>query len=524
MAVDRVKARSIAEMADNLGDYKRKRDFQQTPEPAGGDAAQDGARFVIQQHDATNLHWDLRLEREGVLASWALPRGVPGHPDENRLAVRTEDHPLEYLEFHGEIPKGSYGAGTMEIWDSGTYACEKFRDDEVIVVLDGERVQGRYALIRTKGKNWLIHRMDPPSDPGAEPMPERIEPMKASTGKLPRDDGAYGYEIKWDGVRAVVHLDRGHVAVFGRSGADFTSRYPELRDLARAAGSQRMILDGEVVAFDKQGRPSFQALQSRMHLASDSAVKRKMRELPVTYVIFDLLWLDGHSTLSLTYEDRRRLLESLELEGPRWRTPAYRAGDGEALLEASKAQGMEGIVAKRLDCPYEPGRRASGWIKVKNVTSQELVIGGWTPGEGGRGGQPGRAVRRGPRRRRTAGLRGQGGHRLHREHAGPAEARAGAAAPRHEPVRRPPASEGDGVRGAAAGGGRRVPRVDPDRARCGRPRSRACATTWTPTRWSVSRKFPFAGKVEWPRTGNFVVLCHVRSGAVRSASGWSTSR
>jgi bifunctional non-homologous end joining protein LigD len=139
------------------------------------------------------------------------------------------------------------------------------------------------------------------------------------------------------------------------------------------------------VAFDRQGRPSFQALQSRMHLASESAVRRKVKELPVTYVIFDLLWLDGHSTLALTYEDRRRLLESLELEGPRWRTPAYRAGDGEALLEASKAQGIEGIVAKRLDCPYEPGRRASGWIKVKNVTSQELVIGGWTPGEGGRG-------------------------------------------------------------------------------------------------------------------------------------------
>ena len=340
---------------------------------------------MIQQHDATNLHWDLRLEHDGALASWALPRGVPGHPDENRLAVRTEDHPLEYLEFHGEIPKGSYGAGTMEIWDRGTYASEKFRDDEVIVVLEGERVQGRYALIQTKGKNWLIHRMDPPADPGAEPMPDRIEPMKATTGTLPRDDSKYGYEIKWDGVRAVVHLDRGHVAAFGRSGADFTSRYPELRQLARAAGAQRMILDGEVVAFDKEGRPSFQALQSRMHLASESAVRRKVRELPVTYVIFDLLWLDGHSTLSLTYEDRRRLLESLELEGPRWRTPAYRAGDGEALLEASKAQGIEGIVAKRLDCPYEPGRRASGWIKVKNVTSQEFVIGGWTPGEGGRG-------------------------------------------------------------------------------------------------------------------------------------------
>ena len=376
-------------MAEKLDKYKRKRDFGQTSEPVGGEAAEVGGRFVVQQHDARRLHWDLRLERDGVLSSWALPRGVPGHPDENRLAVRTEDHPLEYLDFHGEIPKGSYGAGTMDIWDRGTYACEKFRENEVIVVLDGERVQGRYALIHTKGKDWLIHRMDPPADPAAEPMPARIEPMKARTGGLPRDDGAFGYEIKWDGVRAVVHLDAGHVEAFGRSGADFTPRYPELRELARAVGAQRMILDGEVVAFDPEGRPSFQGLQSRMHLASDSAVKRKMRQVPATYVIFDLLWLDGHSTLSLAYEERRRLLESLELDGPTWRTPAYRAGDGAALLEASRAQGLEGIMAKRLDCPYNPGRRASGWIKVKNVASQELVIGGWTPGEGGRSGRLG---------------------------------------------------------------------------------------------------------------------------------------
>ena len=371
-------------MADKLGSYKQKRDFEETPEPAGDESAEEGARFVIQQHDARRLHWDLRLEREGVLASWALPRGVPNHPDENRLAVRTEDHPLEYLEFHGEIPKGSYGAGTMEIWDRGTYSCEKFRDNEVIVVLTGERVQGRYALIHTRDKDWLIHRMDPPADPAAEPMPKRIEPMRARSGKLPRDEENWGYEVKWDGVRAVVHLDGGHVEAFGRSGADFTSRYPELRELGRAVGSQRMILDGEIVAFDEGGRPSFQGLQSRMHLASDSAVRRKVREVPVTYVIFDLLWLDGHPTLALGYQDRRSLLESLELEGPRWRTPAYRAGDGAALLEATKGQGIEGIMAKRLDCPYEPGKRASGWVKVKNTASQELVIGGWTPGEGGR--------------------------------------------------------------------------------------------------------------------------------------------
>src|SRR5215211_974759 len=162
-------------MADRLGAYRSKRELAATPEPGG-------RRFVVQEHHARRLHWDLRLEREGVLASWALPRGIPAHPDENRLAVRTEDHPLEYLEFEGEIPKGNYGAGTMAVWDSGTFEAEKFRDDEVIAVFHGDRLRGRYALFRTRGDDWLIHRMDPPEDPGYEPMPDRIKPMLARTG------------------------------------------------------------------------------------------------------------------------------------------------------------------------------------------------------------------------------------------------------------------------------------------------------------------------------------------------------
>ena len=166
-------------MAERLGSYKQKRDFDQTPEPAGETGDGQGDRFVVQQHDATRLHWDLRLERDGVLASWALPRGIPVHPQENRLAVHTEDHPLEYLEFHGDIPEGSYGAGTMRIWDRGTYELHKFREDEVMVTFHGERLEGRYVLFRTGGKNWMIHRMDPPEDPDREPMPEKIEPMLA---------------------------------------------------------------------------------------------------------------------------------------------------------------------------------------------------------------------------------------------------------------------------------------------------------------------------------------------------------
>ena len=372
-------------MAKRLEDYRTKRDFGKTAEPrGGGDTGATEGRFVVQEHNARNLHWDLRLEHDGVLVSWALPRGIPEHPDENRLAVHTEDHPLEYLEFAGEIPKGEYGAGTMEVWDSGTYDAEKFRDNEVIATFQGERFKGRYALFATRGKDWLIHRMDPPEDPSYEPMPDRIEPMLARSGGLPRDEAKWGFEVKWDGIRTVAFADHGHITLQGRNFTDFTPRYPEVRELARELGARRLILDGEIVAFDSEGRPSFERLQSRMHLASDSAVRRRVKDTPVTYVIFDVLYLDGHSTFPLAYEQRREVLEALELEGPAWRAPAYHRGEGKALLAATRELGIEGVVAKRLDSTYLPGQRNSSWVKVKNVNEQDVVIGGWTPGEGGR--------------------------------------------------------------------------------------------------------------------------------------------
>jgi bifunctional non-homologous end joining protein LigD len=378
-------------MGDRLGDYRGKRDFGATPEPAGNAPASEEKlpRFVIQEHHARRLHWDLRLEREGTLASWAVPRGIPVHPKEDRLAVRTEDHPLEYLEFEGEIPKGSYGAGTMDVWDSGTYEVEKFDDREVIAVFHGERVTGRYVLFHTRGDDWMIHRMDPPA-PGVEPMPEPgIEPMAAKLGELPRDDGAYAYEVKWDGIRAIAHVDRGHLDLTGRNGTDFSRRYPELRPLGSALGATRAILDGEIVAFDDSGKPSFERLQTRMHLSTEALARRKAKEVPVVYIIFDLLWLDGYSTLGVAYRDRRRLLSELDLDGPSWRKPAHHEDDGAALLAATAEQGLEGVVAKRLDSLYEPGRRSSAWIKVKNLMRQEVVIGGWAPGEGNREGRLG---------------------------------------------------------------------------------------------------------------------------------------
>jgi bifunctional non-homologous end joining protein LigD len=382
-------------MADRLERYRAKRDPEATPEPPGtGHGAsppERGPRFVVQEHHARRLHWDLRLEHEGTLASWAIPRGIPPGPERNHLAVRTEDHPLEYLEFHGEIPAGQYGAGTMAIWDRGTYEVHKFREDEVMITFHGERVRGRYVLFRTKGDDWMIHRMDPPEDPDREPMPDKLEPMLARTGPLPSDDGSWAYEIKWDGVRAIAFLQGGTLKLQARSGRDVTARYPELRPLAAALAGREVILDGEVVAFDGT-RPSFQKLQSRMHLTSEHAVRRLARDDPVQYIAFDLLYLDGRSLLELRYDERRAALAELELAGPTWQAPAHHVGDGAALLELTRAQQLEGVIAKRLDCPYTPGRRTSGWVKVKNIGSSDVVIGGWLPGEGGRSGRLGALV------------------------------------------------------------------------------------------------------------------------------------
>jgi bifunctional non-homologous end joining protein LigD len=412
------------------------RNFGATSEPAGKRPAKESrrasrrkgkesggkaqARFVVQEHHARSLHWDLRLERDGVLVSWAIPKGIPTDPKRNHLAVHVEDHPLEYIDFAGQIPEGEYGAGTVRIWDRGTYDAEKFRPDEVIASFRGKRLRGKYALFQTGGKNWMIHRMEP-ADPEREPMPERVAPMMARLSELPADDAAWGYEIKWDGVRAILYSEGGRARLTNRNLRDISGRYPEVRALGRALGSQQVALDGEIVALDERGRPSFELLQRRMHVESESGVRRVAKAVPVVYMIFDLIYLDGRSTIGLPYEERRALLEGLELSAPSWQVPAYHRGEGKALLAATKEQDLEGVVAKRLDSPYEPGRRSRWWLKVKNHQRQELVIGAWLPGKGGRAGRIGslavgyydltaaEAKRRGePQRLRYAGNVGTG--------------------------------------------------------------------------------------------------------------------
>jgi bifunctional non-homologous end joining protein LigD len=305
-----------------------------------------------------------------------MDRGV------NRLAVHVEDHPLEYGSFAGRIPDHEYGAGIVKIWDSGTYECSRWSDDEVKVWLHGTRVQGRYGLFRTDGDNWMIHRIEP-APPGWERLPDLVRPMLATPAvELPHGDDEWAYEFKWDGVRAVVYVEGGRVRALSRTDRDVTASYPELRAMGEALGSLQVVLDGEIVVLDESGRPSFEALQPRMNTEAPSRVRRLAETIPITYMIFDLMHLDGHSALAVAYSERRRLLEGLELAGSHWATPPSESGGGEVVLEAASDAGLEGVVAKRLDSIYRPGRRDPSWVKVKNFRTQSVVIGGWATGQG----------------------------------------------------------------------------------------------------------------------------------------------
>ena len=380
-----------------LAEYDAKRNFDATPEPRANDAPEAERestpgrlpRFVVQEHHARALHWDLRLERDGVLASWAVPKGIPVDPKRNHLAVQTEDHPLEYLDFEGTIPAGEYGGGSMGVWDAGTFETHKWGEREVMVTLQGERVHGKYVLFRTRGNQWMIHRMDPPEDPTRSTPPNDLRPMLATLGTKPPTGEGWAWELKWDGIRAIGYVDGGRIRLVTRNGNDVTRRYPELRRLGEALGTRDAVFDGEIVAFDESGRPSFERLQRRMHVDADSTIRRLANEVPVTYVLFDLLWLDGHSTMDEPYAKRRSLLRSLDLAGGSWQAPPHEEGDGSTTIAVSRQFGIEGVVAKRLDSRYEPGRRSPAWVKLKNQQRQEFVVGGWQPGEKGRTGSIG---------------------------------------------------------------------------------------------------------------------------------------
>ncbi|MGV1087718.1 MAG: non-homologous end-joining DNA ligase, partial [Mycobacterium sp.] len=356
--------------SDRLTVYRGKRDAAKTPEPVPSASPVTGHddRFVIQEHRARRLHYDFRLERDGVLVSWAVPKNLPETPAENHLAVHTEDHPLEYATFEGSIPKGEYGAGTVKVWDFGTYEAQKFNvsgdsGGEVIVDLHGGRISGRYALIQTGGDQWLAHRMKEQSP---------YEPMLATLGSVDKLTAAqYSFEGKYDGYRMLLEVDHGRLRLQSRNGRDVTGEYPQLQPLADALAEHHVVLDGEAVALDEHGVPKFEEMQNRA------------RATRIQFWAFDILELDGRSLLRAKYRDRRRVLETFA-EGTPLIVPGLLDGDGPTALAESRERKWEGIVAKRWDSTYQPGRRSAAWIKDKNWNTQEAVIGGWREGTGGR--------------------------------------------------------------------------------------------------------------------------------------------
>ncbi len=364
------------------------RDFGATPEPAPsrrGDE-QERPRFCIQRHDARSLHFDLRLEIDGVLRSWAVPKGVPLRCGPKRLAVQTEDHPLEYLSFEGVIPEGEYGAGRMTVWDAGEYVPGQRSEAEWKVRLEGARIRGHYHLVRTGREGgreeWLLFRSSAGGEGPPDPLPRfrAVHPMEAELDRGRPDgfdDPGWAFELKWDGYRALALVSPDRIELRSRRGVDLTTVYPDASDLRRRVMCQEAVLDGEIVALDVDGRASFQRLQRG--------------EGPIAYVVFDLLQADGDWLLDRPWRERRAALaDALAPElGPTVLAPDYVRGEGRALLAAARAQHVEGVVAKRMDAPYREGRRSRDWLKFKIRPEEELVIGGFTEGAGGRRGRVG---------------------------------------------------------------------------------------------------------------------------------------
>jgi bifunctional non-homologous end joining protein LigD len=435
--------RAAGEKPESLATYDKKRDFGQTPEPSGVAAktkpsAGKRQRFVVQMHRATRLHWDFRLEADGVLKSWAVPKGPSFDTHDKRLAMHVEDHPLDYRDFEGIIPKGNYGAGEVIVWDRGTYELTEGSDTTAQIAkgslkfeLSGKKLKGTFALVHIKGRGgeenaWLLIKerdqyVDPtwkiedhaesvksgrtvaelakdpkaphwisnrpesaasPPKPKADPapLPVTVAPMLASLTDAAFDDKRWAFELKWDGYRALARIERdGTLTLASRNGNDFSQKFPELKDLPDAFNERPLIVDGEIVVLDAEGRPSFQALQERLDRFGRADPSKK----PVTFVAFDLLYGNGRDLRGEPLSARKAALESvLTGKGPVMYSK-HVVGDGKSLFELARQRGLEGIVAKRLDSTYHE-RRSRDWLKIKTQHRQEFVIGGWTEARGSR--------------------------------------------------------------------------------------------------------------------------------------------
>ena len=388
-----------------LEEYNKKRDFNKTNEPRGDFAQQTGElRFVVQRHDASHLHFDLRLEMDGILKSWAVPKGPSLNPGDKRLAVETEDHPMKYLDFHGTIPKGNYGAGEMTIWDSGTYTPmsdkknagpKMYKDGDMKITFFGTKLRGDFALVKTKfeGKkpNWLLIKKkdefatdleydanlhlgeaevkQSSKSPTAISLQKQVSPMLATTSKNLKFSASKNwlYEIKWDGYRMICNHSKESTTLYSRNGVDYSEIYPDLIEGLKQLPKDA-ILDGEVVSLDKEGVSRFQWLQ---HYADEPKGE-------LLYVVFDLLYLDGHSIIHLKLEERKELLQALVEDVPGIRYSEHLVGGGKAFFEEVKKKGLEGIIGKKADSLYYLGLRTEDWMKFKTQESVETVICGYT--------------------------------------------------------------------------------------------------------------------------------------------------
>lgn len=375
-------------------DYADKRSFDATPEPSpevGGNvdptSARAGKTFMVHQHHATRLHFDLRLEMYNgdtpVLVSFAVPKNLPQHKGERHLAVHVEDHPFSYRDFEGTIPAGQYGAGEVRIFDAGTYEVLEQEPQKLTIELHGSRLIGTWHLVQAKmdnnENNWLIFLRENLRE--IEPLP-RVAPMMATLVDEPFDKDGWLFEPKWDGVRAIATCTD-ETVLMSRNHNDITKTYPELAKLHERTVAFEAVVDGEIVAMS-QGRPSFEKLQSRINLGNERDIKRAMVECPVTYIAFDLLYLDRKSLLDVPLEERKALLDDLFVPTDYVTVSPVVETEGRLLYEATEAQSLEGIVAKRASSPYRPGRRSKDWLKIKTTHTADVVIGGWTPGEGNR--------------------------------------------------------------------------------------------------------------------------------------------
>ncbi|MBI2755830.1 MAG: ATP-dependent DNA ligase [Chloroflexi bacterium] len=434
---------------DALLRYRQKRKFDQTPEPAAGEPSPAGdLTFVVQQHSATRMHWDFRLEVDGVLASWAVPQGPSLDPKIRRLAAHVEDHPFDYGGFEGVIPKGNYGAGQVIVWDNGTYTpdeggvhswgekaegsrrmLEEIAAGKTSFTLRGKKLRGSWTLVRIKKdpKSWLLikHRDEyastrdileedrsvisglsiadlkagtmppvptngaggaPHADARETPFPDAktLRPMLATLVESPFSRNGWLFEPKLDGVRTLAFLRDGEVELRTRRGNVATKQYPEVVAAVKAQGARTAVFDGEIVAINEHGAPDFQELQGRINLSRASEVERAAAEIPAYYYVFDVLYLDGYDLTTVPLVDRKSLLWGALTQSEHMKYVDYVKEDGEALYHGATETGFEGMVAKRASSPYEPGLRSRSWLKVKSVLEQEFVIGGFTEGEGAR--------------------------------------------------------------------------------------------------------------------------------------------